>query len=283
MRGFLLLWLFLSAGCLCAAERPLVYAGLPPESWLVRRLAGGRVDVGLLLAPGQNPHTYEPTARQAAELARARLLLTMGMPFERLVAAKARAVNAGLVVRDVSSGVPRRQDAAHGGDPDDPADGTDPHVWTAPLFMAAMATNTAAALAACDPAGWDVYTSELARVTAALSRLQADLQARLAPVRGRVLLTYHASWGYFADAYGLRQVCVEAEGRAPSARQLSAVVDLARRERVRTVFVDRAFDPKPARTVARQIGADVVVVDPLAENWDANLREVAEQVRKAVE
>jgi len=272
-----------------AAERPLLVVGLPPQRWLVRQLAGDRVRVGLLLSPGQNPHTFEPTARQVRELSAAQGYLMMGLPFERAIVQKVQAISPRLQVFDVTAGVPRRKLPVHahapGGKDDDEdgcCDGADPHVWLTPAAMAIMASNTVAALVSCDPAGKGTYEARLTTVRAQLVRLDAELHALLAPVRGGVLLTYHASWGYFTDAYGLRQVSIEAEGRAPAARQLAALIDLARKANVRRIFTEPPYDPKPAQTVARQIGAEVAIVDPLAEDWDTNLRAIAGEVRAAL-
>ena len=75
---------------------------------------------------------------------------------------------------------------------------------------------------------------------------------------------------------------IEAGGRAPAARQLAALIDLAKQEKVRRVFTEPPYDPKPSRTLANQIHAEVATIDPLAEAWDANLRAVAAQVRDAL-
>jgi zinc transport system substrate-binding protein len=266
-----------------AEEKPLIYVGLPPQRWLVRQLAGERVDIGLLLQPGQNPHTFEPTARQVRALTAARGYLMMGLPFERALIAKARGAQPGLAVWDVTTNLARRVPHAAGRPPaadedDGGCEGADPHVWLSPAGMAVLASNTACALARLDPGGRAAYEAQLPPLCERIRRLDDALRATLAPMRGRIMLTYHASWGYFADAYGLRQVSIEAEGRAPAARQLAALIELAKTNRIRRIFTEPPYDPKPAETVARQIGATVEVIDPLAEAWDENLRRVAERV-----
>ena len=255
-----------------AAEAPLLYVGLPPQRWLVRQLAGDRVQVGLLLTPGQDPHTFEPTARQVKQFASANGYLMMGLPFEKALVKKVQAINPALQVRDMTAGVPRRMQPAHAhpGEKDDDEDGcyegADPHVWLTPAAMAIMASNTVDALVALDPAGKGIYESRLTSLCAQLARLDAELRTLLTPVRDGVLFTYHPSWGYFTDAYGLRQVAIESEGRAPAARQLAALIDLAKREKVRRVFTEPPYDPKPSQTLARQIDAEVATIDPLPRN-----------------
>jgi zinc transport system substrate-binding protein len=199
-------------------------------------------------------------------------------------------VNPGLRVFDLTQGIPRRTPEGqepHGHDEEaghaHECNGSDPHVWLTPAGMGIMASNAALALVALDPAGREEYAARLATVRQNCARLDEELRTVLAPVRGGLFLTYHASWGYFAEAYALRQVAVEEEGRAPTARHLAALIDRARQEQVRTIFTEPPYDPKPCQTLARQIGAAVAVIDPLAESWAENLRAIAAQVRQALE
>ncbi len=277
-----------AAGVACAAATPVVYVGIPPQRWLVQQLASNRVQIGLLLAPGQNPHTFEPTSRQVRDLAAAQVYLLMGLPFERALVTKVKAINPRLRVYDLGAGIPRRSSAVHRhlGDSDHAhdacAEGSDPHVWLTPAAMGRMASNAVAALVALDPEGEGIYAARLSLLQERLARLDTDLRTLLTPALGGVMLTYHASWGYLTDAYGLRMVSIEAEGRAPAARQLAAMIDLAREAKVRRIFTEPPYDPKPCQTLARQIGAEVVTINPLAESWDTNLRAIAEQIRAAL-
>jgi zinc transport system substrate-binding protein len=86
---------------------------------------------------------------------------------------------------------------------------------------------------------------------------------------------FHPSWGYFADAYGLTQIAVESAGKEPGPRTLADLIDWGRKEQVRVIFVQQQFSRRAAETVAQAIGATVIAVDPLAENYLDNLREVA--------
>ena len=116
-----------------------------------------------------------------------------------------------------------------------------------------------------------------------LARLERELTATLAPAAGRSFWVYHPSWAYFAEAFGLRQQAVEQEGREPSGRQLARLIEEARAARARVLFADPQFNPGPVRALARQPGARVVTLDPLAEAWPDNLRHVAAAIRDALQ
>ncbi len=284
-----LLLALLLAGSTRGAERSRFFVTIPPQRWLVRQLAGDGVDVEVLVQPGQNPHTFEPTGRQLALLVRSRGWFTIGLPFEPAILAKARRMQRGLTEMPMHRGVHRlvADAAGHGGaahacGSHDCGDaGADPHVWLSPLAMAQLGTNTCQALGAILPERASELNAALDRLTASLLALQEELTVLLRPVQGRGFWVYHPSWGYFAAAFGLKQQAVEQDGREPSARQLASLVTGAQRARARVLFADPQFDPQPIQTLARQINARVERIDPLAEDWATNLKQVAEAVLRA--
>jgi zinc transport system substrate-binding protein len=88
-------------------------------------------------------------------------------------------------------------------------------------------------------------------------------------------MVFHPAWGYFADTYGLQQISIEVEGKEPGPRSLARLINNARAQGVKTVFVDGRISHKHANTVADAIGGRVVTIDPLAEDYEQNLRQVA--------
>ncbi|MBD3314523.1 MAG: ABC transporter substrate-binding protein, partial [Chitinivibrionales bacterium] len=102
------------------------------------------------------------------------------------------------------------------------------------------------------------------------------------PLRGRKFFVFHPSFGYFADAYGLKQIAVETGGKEPSARRLANLIDDARQESVKVIFVQPQFSRKAAQAIADAIDGAVVPVDPLAEDYMANLGEIAAKLRAAM-
>lgn len=287
----LLLVALLTAG---AAPKPIVFVTIPPQRWLVQTLAGDAVQVELMVAPGQDPHTFEPSGRQMARLARAQGWLTIGLPFEGTLLAKARGACPDLKSFAVDQGIPRLGGHAHAGHDHSAAaekhetcgavhDGTDPHIWLAPRGMLQMATNTCRVLQSLLPAEEARLAAALAELTDKLIQLERELTGTLAPVAGKTFWVYHLSWAYFAKAFGLHQQAVEQDGREPSARQLARLIESARADRVRVLFTDPHSNPGPVRTLARHLDARVATLDPLAEVWPDNLRHVATAIRGALQ
>lgn len=281
-----------------SADEPVlsVFVSVLPLQGLVEHVGGERVAVQTLVQPGQSPHSYEPTPRQIAALAEADLFVRTGVGFEDAALPRIQGANPDLPVLDLRDGLPLRTLEAHDHGDDDAAGHnhghthgaaadahetattavSDPHVWTSPPLVRRMATAIAARLAELDPQGADSYATNRAGLDSALVALDIELRTRLGPLRHRNFLVYHPAWGYFAEAYGLTQIPIEVDGKAPAARRLASLIEQARANDVRAIFVQPQFDQRMAERVASEIGGQVVSADPLAADLFASLRELAD-------
>ena len=262
-----------------------VFAGIPPLAYLVEQIGGPHVAVEVLVQSGQDPHTFDPTPRQVLALSRAKLFFEIGMPFENALLAKLRQNTPQMTVVDVAAGVEKRtMDRPcfkHEHDHSDHRGTPDPHVWLSPPLLKIQAENVAAALVRADPAHADDYERNL---TALLGRIDATnrrIERMLAPYRGRSFFVFHPGFGYFADTYGLKEEAIEAGGRSPAAKQLKALIERARAEGAKTVFVQPQFDPHGARTIAEAIGGQIVPIDGLAKDVLHNLENIAAKIERS--
>jgi len=180
-----------------------------------------------------------------------------------------------------------RHEAGNGhgseGDPGHPdRGGADPHIWLSPKLAIKQARTILDALMATDPAHRSAYRTNYDAFASALTTLDTELTDLFKDTKGLRFMVFHPSWGYFARSYGLMQVPVEVEGKTPKPGQLRELIRYARENRIRVVFVQPQFSAKSARLIAGEIGGEVAFVDPLAEDWAANLREVASKFRAAL-
>ncbi len=270
----------LSAAASASQARLEVFASLPPQAAIVSRLGGPQVRCQTLLTAGQDPHTFEPKPRQVQELARAAIYFTSGLPFERALAEKIGG-SGHLALVDSSAGIAKLlSDDRHGHGHEE---ALDPHVWLAPSGLALMAENIAAALCARDPGNQDAYRGNLAALKAELREVDARLRTLLAPHAGRTFYVFHPAFGYFAREYGLRQKAVETGGKSPSPRQLAALIEEARKEGVKIIFVQPQFETRNAQAIARAINGAVVAIDPMRPDVLANLLTMAGEIARALD
>jgi zinc transport system substrate-binding protein len=256
-----------------------VFVSIPPQAYLVEQLGGSRVHVDVLVSPGQSPHTFEPTPGQMAALAEAQLYCRVGLPFEDRLLKRLGASLPHLKVIDTTKGV--TMIASDGHDADEPAGAPDPHTWLDPQRAKIQAGNVAAALIETDPSHRADYERNRAELDRTLDQLDARIAASLRPFRGQTFFVYHDAFGYFADAYGLRQVAIEIGGKEPGPKELSALIARARREKVRIIFVQPQFSRRSAEAIARAIGGAVVSIDDLARDYPAMLQGIADGLERA--
>jgi zinc transport system substrate-binding protein len=268
-----------------------VFAGIPPLAYLVEQIGGEHVKVDVLVQPGQDPHTFQPSPQQALALGRAAVFFKVDMPFEDVVLEKAQEGNRRLVIVDATRGIEKRPlDAScceedghdHEASHSEHSAAVDPHVWLSPPLLKTMAANIAEDLCKADPAHRKDYERNLAALCDRLDSLHSRVKALLAPYRGRAFYVFHPGFAYFADAYGLKEVPVQIGGQDPSPKQIRQLIEQARKDRVKTVFVQPEFDPKGIQAVADAIGGRVVTINGLGKNVISDIEDVAEKVAKAM-
>jgi zinc transport system substrate-binding protein len=299
------------AESICAGEQKTsVFVSIVPQEYFVERIGGERVKVQALVKPGSSPATYEPSPRQMAALSEATLYFRIGVPFEEAFLPKIESTMKTLKIVDTRKGVTFRTMQAHHhhgeegkaherheGDLDAHAGehvaaghgeehhhhvGLDPHIWLSPRLVKIQARTIADALIAIDSAGKGVYERNYQSFAADLDALDARLSKMLAPVKGITFLVFHPAWGYFAEAYGLRQEAIELEGKVPSGRRLAGIIEEAKEEAVKVIFVQPQFSKASAQKIADAIGGVVISINPLARNYIENLEGVATAVRRSL-
>jgi len=263
------------------ANRPVVMVSISPQAYFVQKIAGDLVEVQAMVGTGDDPHTYEPTTEQMRSLTDAQLYFSIGVEFEAAWLPRFTAANPDLKIIDSSAGVKRIPVSSipigeETGEPD-------PHIWLSPSRVKQISANMAAALAELDPENAPIYEQNLATWLQEIDQVDADIRAALSGITRRVFLSVHPSWGYFAEAYGLQMLAVEQEGQEPGPEDLAKIIEQARAHQITYVFSQKGVNQKLAQSIADQLGgAQIVELDPLAQNWSENMRYVAEQLAAAL-
>lgn len=155
-----------------------------------------------------------------------------------------------------------------------PALDDDPHTWTSPINAKLIAEQIKDALVAVDWTHTGMYESNYNALAEELDRLDAEIEHRLRDRRTDYFIVSHDAWSYYARHYGLKQLALESRGREKGPRGISQLVDRARRENIKTLFIQEQHPTGAAYTLAAELDAGVEVIDPLAENYIDNLRRV---------
>nr|MBN2277837.1 zinc ABC transporter substrate-binding protein [candidate division Zixibacteria bacterium] len=259
-----------------AAEKIRVSVSIQPQASFVKEVGGDRVEVEVMVAPGQAPETFEPTPKQLARLSETDLFFRIGLSFEDQLVEKSSQILAHTMMVDLRTGIKPRimeeyeNDHLHG------HGNYDPHIWMDPNLVKTMATTINRELKQLDPASAVYYDKNLNTFISELDRADQHIREILAPFQARTFFIFHPVLGYFADRYGLKQTAIEFEGKEPGAKQLTELIDRAQKKNIRVIFVQPQFSDKTAQAVADAIGGKVVRIDPMAADYIANLEYIAE-------
>ena len=294
----LLLCLFFAVNPAYSADRPTVFVSILPQKFFVQQISGDHFRVEVMVQPGASPHTYEPKPSQMRKLAEARAYFTIGVALESVWLDKIRTINPDMKVIHTEANITRmkmagdhRHEDEHvedhekpGGEHDeqDGEEGLDPHIWLSPELVAIQVKTITDSLVELDPEQAQLYQGNYKRFSARVDDLDKRLHTILEGKAGTKFMVFHPSWGYFARSYGLTQIAVEIEGKSPKPAYLKKLIDLAARQQITVIFAQPQFSKKSAEMIAREIGGEVVFIDPLAEDWFANMTYVADTLSSAL-
>lgn len=262
------------------AQKPVVVATIQPYGLLLRELAGGRLEVAVLVPPSANPHVYEPTPAQVRQVAGARLVVANGAGLDGWVVDK--------VVRPNALGTPIFFLAERTGEPllTTPT-GPDPHVWLDPLRVAGALSALAEALAQADPQGAALYRTRAVRLRAELERLDQEMRGLLAERKRPGVITLRNPFRYFAARYGvpiLYTIVPNPEAPEATAKAAAEAKKVAQEKGIRHVLAPLAAKGQ-ALPLAQNLGLEAILADVLGEEaktYPELVRKVAEAFAQAL-
>jgi len=258
-----------------------------PQADFVENMGGDKVDVTVMVPPGADPHTYEPTPSQLMKVSKAKMYAKVGsgVEFELAWMDKIIEQNKAMLVVDCSKGIQMMEMEEHHGDEGDAEhhQGEDPHIWLSPKNAKLMVENICSGLVRVDPQNEAYYTRNRDEYLAKLDTLDKDIQEGLSSLRNRCFIVFHPAWGYFARDYGLEQIPIEIGGKEPSAKDIANLVQEAKEQDIKIVFASPEFNPKSAEVIAKEIGGVVVFIDPLAKDYIKNMRLILNEFVQVME
>jgi len=241
-----------------------------PLQFLAQRIGGDRVAVVNVTPPGVEPHDWEPSPGDIASIVRARLFIQNGAGFEPWAdKVVSELPKNGPVVLRATDGLPLMPPAPGAEEEEDEhaseGPSVDPHVWLSPALFTRQAEQVQNALAKADPAGAQTYAANLDSLKAQLAALSDDMKRGVSSCAQSTIVTTHAAFGYLAKDLGLRQVSIsglspESEPTPARLRQLVAEV---KELGVSYIFFETLVSPAVAQTLAREVGAKTLALNPL--------------------
>ncbi len=227
---------------------------------VVAQVAGQAVDLTVLLPPGADPHSFQPTPQDLKAIANAHVIFISGFGLETFLQETLQNAGGQAVAVSLSVGIQPLTYASEASD----HGGADPHVWLDPQNVIRWAQNAEWALSALDPDHASLYRENSLRYQHRLQQLDSWIQQQVAsiPPRQRLLVTDHRALGYFAQRYGFIVVATVVPGYStiaePSAQELAQLEGLVQEVKASALFVGVDINPALAERVAQDTGLRVV-------------------------
>lgn len=260
-------------GCSSRGEessKKTIYVTITPLRALVEEITGGDYVVQTLVPKGASPETFEPTMKHLMALNDAEQVFSVGLiNFEQELVSSVK--NSDRLVNlsdgiELIAGSCTHCNHAH-------AHGIDPHIWTSPRALKRMVENIGLAMERVAPDSTE-YRDNVDKLIHKLSALDSLCSSNIASNCVDAIMIYHPAFTYYARDYRIEQISVEQDGKEPSPRQLTSLVEKARQHNISKVLIQPQYSKDKLRALATECGAEIVEVDPLSEDIMAEIERV---------
>ncbi len=258
-----------------------IYTSTFATAAIAREIGGDQVNVKMIVPPGADPHSYEPTSKQLTEIAKGDLFLLTGTTLEpyskkiqeSLKGTDVRFIETSKDVTLLESNATLHAheeeghtEAEHAHEEEGHDHGKyDPHVWLDPVNAKAMARSITVALSKEVPKDKATFEKNLKAFDQQADALDKEFKQAIADGSKKDLLVTHAAYGYLAERYGFKQLPIAgiSPSDEPSQKQLAALVKEARMHDLKYVAFEETVSPKVARVIQKEIGAESVTIHNL--------------------
>lgn len=265
-----------------ASAKLKVVATVYPVYEFIKQVGGDKVDVVMLIPPGAEPHDWEPTAKDMTRIKDAKVFAYHGAGFEPVEKLLTKDVLGTTVPVEVSKGVHKladthsdemHKDNTHKEDKHDHEG--DSHMWLDPLSAQQEVNNIAQALATADEKNAAYYKENAEQFNKQLTELDQEYKKSLASITRKDIITSHEAFGYLAARYGLNQVGIM--GLSPDAEptpdKMADITKFCREHGVKYIFFETLASPKLAETIGKETGAELLVLNPVENLTDEELKQ----------
>lgn len=283
-KQFLALFIVIGMNSLYAKVNAVV--SILPQKTFVEAIGGDKVNVSLMVTPGNSPHTYEPKPSQMKEIANANVYFTIGVEFEEAWLPKFTSQNEKMEVVHIDHSIQKIEMKEHHHEEKhaieahhDDHEERDPHIWTSPANVKLIAKNIYQSLIKIDPKNKAYYLENYKKLMTHIDETDIEITNLLIDLpTERTFMVFHPAWGYFARDYGLTQIAIEVSGKSPKPKQVMLLIKKAKEERVSAVFTAPEFSEKVAQEIANELHIPVIKVSPLNPKWSQNLINLAKAI-----
>jgi zinc transport system substrate-binding protein len=262
-----------------------------PEAGYAKAVGGERTEVLVVVPPGADPHTFEPSVKEMEKFSDADIYFTLNkgtLPLEDNLVTRLSSMNPRMKVIETAPGIEflsgqEEQDEVKNEENQGSGatvaghshEGLDPHVWVSLKNTKLMVNHMYDALASADPAYAPYYLANRDTILANITLMDNEITSMLNKTPRKKFIASHASWGYFARDYGLDQVIIGKPGKEATSKDIEMLIRMAREENITLIITEPQYSRKAAEMIANSINGSIVIADPLAPDMPQELQRLA--------
>lgn len=254
------------------SDKKTIFVTITPMQSIIEEITAGDFDIEVIVPKGASPETFEPTPKQVTSFSDAELIFSTGLiDFEQSLVQR---ISGDAEVVNLSNGIELiAGSCSHGNHKH--KHGVDPHIWTSPRALRTMVTNAHKAIMAHYPDSVK-YTEATGRLLEHIDALDTYCATRIKAEGVEAMMIYHPAYTYYARDYGIEQIAIEHDGKEPSLRQTTALIEKAKERGVKAILRQPQYSEDKVRAIANDAGAEIITTDPLAEDILGEIERVTE-------
>jgi zinc transport system substrate-binding protein len=274
---YIVISVYLLSSCKPSTEKSAdktVSVTILPQKYFVEAIAGDKVKVNVMIPPGASHSSYEPTARQMNLLNHSRAYLKIGhLDFELSWMPRFIGVNSSMKVFDLSEGIDlitgnhdhHHEEKVQEANKYEP--GTDPHTWMSPKNVKIIAKNILNSLNILYPADSTDFIANYNVFLLQIDSIETLFNQNSDKLKGRYFIIYHPALAYLTRDFGMEQIVLEFDGKEPPPAHIKEIIDLGKEKNIHAIFVQKQLSIDNSKSLAKEINAEIIIIDPLDENW----------------
>ncbi len=266
------------------SQQESITVSILPQKYFVEKIVGSYFNINVMIPPGASPVTYEPTPKQMKDLADSKVYIRIGhIEFEKSWMKKLQNINPEMAILDQSKAATLIEpEYNHGHDhAGHHHHGVDPHIWTSPKEVRKQIALIYNYFLTAYPEHKQEFATNYNTLVKQIDTLDQYITKTLAPYKNKKFLIFHPALSYIARDYGLEQISIEIDGKEPTPANIKEIIQIAKAENIKVIFVQQQFSTHNAKVIAEEIDGNVLQIDPLAYNWVESIRMIADEIAKS--
>ena len=261
--------------------KKIITVSIAPFKYFVEKIAGDEFSINIMVPAGADPHTYEPFPEQINKLIKSVAYVSNGyLGFEMNWLDRFYEANKTMKRLSLGDNITPLSSADH--HEGEHVESADPHYWVSPRCALIIASSVKNFLCELDTLQKQKFETNYTLLISEIQKLDDKGKEYFSNAPVKSFMIYHPNLAYIARDYGLEEIPVEYNGKEPSPSRLRELIDRARKDHLTTIFVQREYDAKNAKAIAGEIGANIVIIDPLADNWQKSTSDIIDALHKSL-